>query len=418
MQIAGFHRWIVPVVVALLLIAPRVEAQHSPPCARDNAGLTLSAGFCALVVADGLGRARHLVVAPNGDVFVAVTGGGNAAGDGVADVRRRFGGGTGNGIALDGGYLYYANNDAVMRYRLRPGALEAEGPPDTIVSGLPAGGNHRAKSIVIGADGGLYVNMGSASNACQRRDRVQGSPGEDPCEELERRAGIWRFDPTRAGQSEADGERFATGMRNTVALALRAQDGGLYGVIHGRDQLSQLWPAYFTDRQSAEEPGEELVRIARGDDYGWPYCYYDQEASMLVLAPEYGGDGKVVGRCASKKDPLLAFPGHWAPDGLLFYRGSQFPAAYRGGAFIAFHGSWNRAPLPQEGYDVVFVPFTGDLPGRRWSVFANGFARGDVSPGGAAHRPVGLAEGPDGSIYVSDDKGGTIFRILYVGGNR
>jgi glucose/arabinose dehydrogenase len=164
-----------------------------------------------------------------------------------------------------------------------------------------------------------------------------------------------------------------------------------------------------------EKPAEEFVLIGQGSDFGWPYCYYDPASDTKVLAPEYGGDGREVGRCAEKDDPLIAFPAHWAPNGLHFYRGDQFPAEYNGGAFIAFHGSWNRAPMPQGGYNVVFAPFEGNEPTGEWSVFADGFAGSDVSPRGAAHRPVGIAEGPDGSLYVSDDAGGRIYRILYVG---
>ncbi len=134
-----------------------------------------------------------------------------------------------------------------------------------------------------------------------------------------------------------------------------------------------------------------------------------------MLAPEYGGDGRKAGRCAEKIEPIVAFPAHWGPNGLLFYSGAQFPERYRGGAFIAFHGSWNRAPLPQGGYNVVFVPFAGDRPAGVWEIFADGFAGPDVSPRGAEHRPVGLAQGPDGSLYVSDDRGGRIYRISYLG---
>lgn len=397
-------------------------------CDPDNGGLTLPRGFCAVVFADQLGRARHIAVAPNGDVFVAIhtsRGGDNSNvgilafrdtdGDGKADVQRHFGELPGHGIALHGGYLYFGPDDRVIRYPMRTGELEPAGPPETIVKGLPGGRSHRAKSLAISDDGALFVNIGSPSNACQEEDRSAGSPGKDPCPELGRRAGIWKFDANKPNQTQADGERFATGLRNTVALALHPVSGTLYGVQHGRDQLAQNWGDLFTERQSAEKPSEELVRIEAGDDFGWPYCYHDPELSKLVLAPEYGGDGRTVGRCAQKKGPLAAFPAHWGPNGLLFYTGHQFPERYRGGAFIAFHGSWNRAPLPQGGYKVVFVPFNGEEPSREWEVFADGFAGADKSPRGAAHRPVGLAQGPDGSLFVTDDRGGRIYRVFYIG---
>jgi glucose/arabinose dehydrogenase len=189
----------------------------------------------------------------------------------------------------------------------------------------------------------------------------------------------------------------------------------LYGVVHGRDQLSANWSQYFTAEQSAEKPSEEFVLIEQGDDFGWPYCYHDPELGHKVLAPEYGGDGSEVGRCSVVKEPLIWFPAHWAPNGVLFYMGDQYPAKYRDGAFIAFHGSWNRSPLPQGGYNVVFAPFDGADPEGSWEVFADGFAGANVGPREAAHRPVGVAQGPDGSLYVSDDRGGRIFRIIYTG---
>jgi glucose/arabinose dehydrogenase len=134
-----------------------------------------------------------------------------------------------------------------------------------------------------------------------------------------------------------------------------------------------------------------------------------------VLAPEYGGDGRKTGQCSSKTQALMAFPGHWAPNGMLFYTGSQFPPEYRGGAFVAFHGSWNRAPLPQAGFRVAFTPFRLGRPSGSFTTFADGFnptpTAGRAAPG--THRPVGLAQGPDGSIYITDDTGGTIWKVSY-----
>ena len=401
-----------------------------PACDPDNGGLTLPEGFCAVVVAEEVGPARHLAVAPNGDIFVAlrnvpgperstVTGGvvvlRDLDGDGRADERKRWGENGGNEVLLAPGYVYFATDDAVLRYSLDPSATTPSGPPDTIVRGLPADQNHRAKSLALGPEGALFVNIGSPSNACQQAPRSVGSPGWDPCPQLDNRAGIWRFDASSVGQTQEDGVRFATGLRNTVALRSHPS-GTLFGVVHGRDQLSALWSEYFTEAQSAEIPAEEFVRIEEGDDFGWPYCYYDPELNAKVLAPEYGGNGTVVGRCAEKKDPLITFPAHWAPNDLEFYTGSQFPEEYRGGAFVAFHGSWNRAPMPQGGYSVAFVPFVGDAPRGDWQIFADGFAGKDVSPQGADHRPVGLAVGPSGSLFISDSQVGTIWRVVHTGG--
>lgn len=401
-----------------------------PACDADNGGITLPQGFCAVVVADNLGPVRHLAAAANGDIYAAVRDrrggeepGGVVAlrdttGDGRADVIVRFGPGGGTGIALRGRDLYFAPDDAVLRFTLEDGQLVPSGPPDTIVRELPDTLNHRAKTLALDEVGGLYVNIGSPSNSCQVVDRTANSPGKDPCPELETRAGIWKFDAKRPDQTQADGVRFATGLRNTVALALNPFDGKLYGAVHGRDQLFQNWSQYFDAEDGAEKPSEEFVQIEQGDDFGWPYCYHDPQLGRKVLAPEYGGDGRQVGRCAQAKAPLLAFPGHWAPNALLFYTGTQFPERYRGGAFIAFHGSWNRAPLPQAGYNVVFVPFPGGSPAGSWEVFADGFTGVPelMNPSDAKHRPTGLTQGPDGSLYISDDQGGRIWRVIYRGG--
>ncbi len=396
-------------------------------CDPENGSITLPDGFCANVFADGVPNARHLAVTADGDVYVALRGSrrGSAPagvmalrdtdGDGQADVRERFDDAGGTGVALHDGYLYFGRNDAVVRYRLTPGDLVPAGPAETIVTGLPDTRSHRAKSIAITGDGRLFVNVGSPSNACQREGRTEGSPGLDPCPQLETRAGVWVFDADGQNQRQEDGERFATGLRNTVALALNPADGELYGVVHGRDQLNTLWPDLYTAQQNAELPSEKLVRIQQGDDFGWPYCYYDPELARLVRAPEYGGDGQRAGRCTTKKEPLAAYPAHWAPNGLLFYTGMSFPERYREGAFIAFHGSWNRAPLPQAGYKVVFQPFADGAPTGTFETFADGFAGGDKSPRGADHRPVGLAQGPSGELYISDDRGGRIWRVVYVG---
>jgi glucose/arabinose dehydrogenase len=411
-------------ICAIALVPPLSAAQRTrPTCDADNGGITLPQGFCALVVADSVGPARHIAVAPNGDLFIAIrnvrdTRGGIVAlrdttGDGRMDVRERFGDNGGSGIALRGADLFFGTDDAVLRYNIPRAALRPTGTADTIVSQLPIGRSHNAKTIAVRGND-LFVNIGAPSNACQMQDRQPQSPGQDPCPELETRAGIWRFDASRTRQMQRDGERWATGIRNAVAITIDPSTGALWAAQHGRDNLVQNWPAHFDTTESAELPAEELVRVARGDDFGWPYCFYDGFAKRKVLAPEYGGDGQQVGRCANVKGPVAAMPAHWAPNGLLLYDGRQFPARFRGGAFIAFHGSWNRAPRPQGGYNVVFIPFANGAAGSH-EIFARGFAGDSVQPAGARHRPVGLAVGPDGSLYVSDDRGGRIWRVIWKG---
>jgi glucose/arabinose dehydrogenase len=406
-------------------------------CDADNGGITLPAGFCAVVVADNLGAARHMVVTPSGDLFVAINQTSprtpppfgivalrDANGDGKADIIQRFNAGKGgSGIAWGDGQLFFGENDRVLRYRLRSGDLMPSSGPDVVVSGLPSTGNHISKTLVLRDQRTLFVNIGSATNSCQVVDRTAQSPGIFPCPELPFRAGVWTFNPLGTNQTEADGQHYATGYRNMVALALFPRSGELFGVQHGRDNLFQNWPQFFNEEQGAVLPAEEFVHIGRGTNNGWPYCYFDAVFQhRKMLAPEYGGDGmKVTGPqgidCASYNQPLATFGAHWAPNGLHFYAGHQFPRRYRNGAFIAFHGGFNRAPLPNEGFNVTFVPMTKDgRPSGPAEVFADNFVMSaGPLPATAKHRPVGVTEGPDGSLYVSDDKGGRIWRIVFVG---
>ncbi len=401
-------------------------------CDPDNGGLTLPEGFCAKVVADNLGRVRHLDVAADGTLYVRNRGaqpdqeppaGGIVAlrdgdGDGRADIQEWFGDHFGTGLEIRGDDLYVSTDLAVLRYRLTPGQLVPEGEPELIVDGFPEQRSHAGKAFAFDDAGGLYVNVGAPSNACQETDRTEGSPGLRPCPLLEQQAGIWRFDAERAGQDQVvDGSRFITGTRNIVAVGWDPTSGGLHAAQHGRDQLAALYSQYFDDETSADQPSEEFMRLEEGGNFGWPYCYHDRVQGRKVLSPEYGGDGQEIGECGQYDLPLVAFPGHWAPNDLTFYTGDQFPQAYRNGAFIAFHGSWNRAPLPQGGYQVAFVPMAEGHPTGDYQTFADGFAGVAplMDPQDAIHRPTGLAVGPDGSLYVSDDAGGRIWRIMYTG---
>ena len=408
-------------LLAVLALAARGAAPATVPVCDKDTGITLPPGFCATVFADDLGTARHMVVGAHGVLYVALESenkGGtivalrDSRGSGHADQVVRFGDQGGSGIALHAGYLYFATPTAVLRYKL---PVAADSRSETVVSGFPGQDEHAAKSIAISDKGELYVNVGAPSNACQNDDRAAGSWGETPCPLLDEHGGIWRFAADRTGQHfPKDGERYATGIRNAVAIDW--DKSGLYAVQMGRDQLSDNWPKLYSDAQNAELPGEEFFAVHQGEDFGWPYCYYDQIQKQKVQAPEYGGDGKKVGDCAKYGQPLAAFPGHWAPEALLFYGGKQFPAAYRGGVFVSFHGSWNRAPLPQAGYRVVFMPFHDGKPGE-YQTFADGFAGRDriAEPGEARYRPMGLAEGPDGSLYIGDTQQGRIWRVIYVG---
>jgi glucose/arabinose dehydrogenase len=391
----------------------------------DNAGLKLPAGFGALKIADGLGRARHIAVTAQGDVYVKMNGKiaegkgilklHDASGDGKSDETSGIANYNGTGIAIKNGYLYASSDDDVYRYKLDTKGNIADAVGEKIISGLLNKHHHESKSIALDNSGNIYVNIGAFSNSCQE-NTVPGGKGKMPCNILDSAGGIWQFKADKINQVYGDGIKFATGLRNVVGLDWNTQTNQLFVMQHGRDDLHVLWPDLFTERDNAEKPAECMYVLKKGDNAGWPYIYYDPELKKKMVAPEYGGNGKTEG---SKEyiDPVMAFPAHMAPDGLLFYTGDMFPAKYKNGAFIAFHGSWNRAPLPQEGYYVVFVPFENGKPTGKWEVFANGFSgmESGITPRGAAHRPCGLAQGPDGSLFISDDSKGTIYRVVYNG---
>lgn len=420
--------------------SPSTDAQRaSAVCPKDDSGLKLPAGFCATVFADHIGHARHLVVAPNGVVYVNTWSGryyGNdtphqggflvalqdTAGAGKADVNQRFGetaqsggaGGTGIGLYQDA--LFAEINDRIVRYPLTAGSIVPQGPAEPVVTGLPLGGDHPMHPFAIDRDGSMYVDVATATNACQSQNRTPHSAGIDPCTELQTRGGIWRYDANQTNQAFSPAQRFATGIRNAEGFAIEAT-GEILVTQHGRDQLHSNWPERYKPEEEATQPAEELLRLTGGGDYGWPQCYYDAVQGKLVLAPEYGGDGGgKIGVCATKTAPIASFPAHWAPNAMVLYDKDQFPAHYRNGVFIAFHGSWNRAPYPQGGYNVVFQALAGNGASGNCEVFADGFAGKVKSPDGAEHRPSGLAVGPDGALYVSDDVRGRIYRIVYVGG--
>ena len=392
-MLSGCRKFLLLSACAMLLGV--ATAGSAIACGKDSAGLALPPGFCASAFAEGLGHARHLSVAPNGDVYVNTwssrsTGYKNAPGgyivalrdangDGRADIIQRLGAvhqqgraGGGTGIAVSGGALYAEDAGKIVRYRLRAGALLPQGAPEIILSGLPIEGGHIVHSFAIAPDGSLFVNSGSLTNACQEQDRTPGSPGIPVCPELELRAGIWLYNANKTGQVFSPAERFATGTRNAIALALQPE-GLLYSTLQSRDTAEVFAP------------------VQAVDDFGWPYCDFAADHGDYVLAPEYGGDGTRQGECIALKHHRVAFPPHWAPSAMTFYTGSAFPQKYRGGAFVAFHSI------------VAFVPFEERSALGGYEVFATGF------------RPAGVAVGPDGALYVSDDVEGRIWKITYEG---
>jgi glucose/arabinose dehydrogenase len=340
--------------------------------------VSLPEGFGISVFAEGLSDPRMLEVGPDGQLYVAERGAGrvvrlpDADGDGVADgaevVASSFDQPSSIAFYKDGS-LYVAETGRVIRMS-EPDGQGVFTRRETIISGIPSGG-HVTRTLRFSPDWAtLYVSVGSSCNVCVEED--------------ERRATILRFAPDGSG-----GAIFARGLRNAVGLAIRPGSDELWASNNGRDNLGDDLPP-------------ETVNLARaGDDFGWPRCHAGD-----LEDPEFGGDDA----CAGVKAPEVKMQAHSAPLGLAFYTGSQFPEAYQGDLFVAFHGSWNRS-VPT-GYKVVRIPLDGGQAGEAED-FATGF-RPDAAE--AWGRPVDLATARDGSLLLSDDAGGRIYRIFYKGG--
>jgi glucose/arabinose dehydrogenase/mono/diheme cytochrome c family protein len=401
----------------------------------DNGGIAVPDGFEAVVVVDSVGRARHIAVNENGDIYMKLRGvtpkGGSVAlrdttADGKADIIEYFGTykdprSYGTAMRIYNGYIYFTTTGTVYRNKLIPGQLLPDTTTEAIViddyQSRPYGTEHIAKPIAFDDKGHIYVPFGAPGDVCQVENRVPGSPGKFPCPELAIHGGVWQFDANKTGQMQADGKRYATGIRSLVAMEWNFEDGNLFAIQHGRDDFFRTWPDIYSPYQSALLPSEEFFRVTEGTNGGWPYYYFDQMQNKKLLNPEYGGDGKKNDGADSVDMPLIGFPGHFAPNDLLFYKGDQLPSRYKNGAFIAFHGSTIRAPYPQAGYIVAFVPFSNGSPSGPWEVFADGFAQLDtiVNVFDAKGRPMGLAEGPDGSLYITESVKGKIWRVMFKG---
>jgi glucose/arabinose dehydrogenase len=249
----------------------------------DNGGITLPEGFSALVVADEIGRGRHITVNDNGDIYVSLRDQDenkgiaclrDTTGDGRADIIEYTGEHTGTGIKLHNGYLYFGSDTAVVRYPMQSGELLPGNNWEMIARGFPQERQHEAKPMEFDGQGNMYVTVGAPANACMEQMRTKGSPGMDPCPILEYAGGIWKFKDDMLNQDQlTDGERYATGIRHAVANSWNKQVNELYVVQHGRDQLHQFFPELYDTKQSAELPAEEFFLVTEGADFGWPYCY-------------------------------------------------------------------------------------------------------------------------------------------------
>ncbi len=432
---------LMPPLLLLMFVQCAPETEKLLPLADDaNGGLSLPGGFEALAVVDSVGRTRHITVNDNGDIYAQLESSDEGKGtiamrdldnDGKVDSIVYFGdyidkGRGATGLTIHNGYLYTSTKKHIFKTKLKEGELVPSSKTEIVLTDLDpkVGSNwHTTKPVAFDDKGNMYVPFGAPSDACQDMEKygpvgIPYGKGIDPCPELENHAGIWRFDANKIGLTQEDGAKFATGIRSVVGMEWNPKDESLYAVGNGIDNFHTIYPELFTDWQAAMLPSETLMKVTEGSDYGWPYAYYDQIQMKNVLQPGYGGDGKIVGIASRFDDPAVGFPGHWAPMDVMFYHGDQFPERYNNGAFVAFHGSTDRAPYPMSGFIVCFAPFdengkaTGEL-----EVFADGFAGVDIvkNTSDAVYRPMGLSTGPDGSIYISESNQGKIWRVMYKG---
>jgi glucose/arabinose dehydrogenase len=437
-----FRTGMVLLIIALVVLSCSKISRTLPAGSPDNGGLFLPDKFEALVVVDSIGKARHLAVNDNGDIYVKLTfnramkGSGGTVGlrdlnkDGRADSIVYFGdykdiGGSAVGMTIHDGYLYTSTVNQVLKTKLTPGKLVPESKTEVVLTDLDpnvARNWHTTKPVAFDRKGFMYVPFGTPSDAGQDIKKygpigIPGGKGLDPSPELENHGGIWRFDAAKTNQTQKDGYKFATGIRSVVGMVWSPLDDNLYAVMNGIDNFRTIFPDLYTAWQAAVLPSEPLLKVTEGSDFGWPYAYYDHMLKKNVLQPGYGGDGKIIGRASKFDVPVIGFPGHWAPMDVMFYQGNQFPERYKQGAFVAFHGSTDRSPYPQAGYIVCFVPFKNGTPTGEWEVFADGFTGVDtvINTSDAVYRPMGLATGPDGSLYISESNKGKIWRVMYKG---
>jgi glucose/arabinose dehydrogenase len=398
----------------------------APAMAAEPDGLKLPPGFHATVVAEGLGEAtRHMAFRDASHLYVSTERQSKDAPNAgiialhlnarhIADQTQHFSDiDNGTAIAVYKGALYTSSTGTLYRFALKGNALVPSAAPEVIVSNLPG-----RVAIAFDDKNNLFLAAGAKGNVCapDGTPRTAKSEGPKPCPVLETRAGVWRFDATKPGQNWSDGEHYATGIRDTNALAFG--HGALYAVLYGRDEAEKAYPEIITPEAGAHI-ADEMFKVVKGTDMGWPYTHYDSALKIRLAAPEYGGDGKTAVTDAKYAVPVAAFPAHVAPMDVAFYNGKQFSVEFRGGAFIAFHGAGGGSPGGHDdGYNVMFVPFGKDGAAQMPMVFADGFAgptRENKNGKTARYRPVGVTVGPDGALYIAESQKGRIWRVAYSG---
>jgi glucose/arabinose dehydrogenase len=331
-------------------------------------------GFAATVFARDLQAPRLMAVGPDGTVYVAEQAGRvsalpDANKDGVADTRITVAEGLDapNSVVALTDTLLVGERGQVTEITLGPDH-RASGRR-ALIPGLPTDGVHTTKTVLVGPEGRIYVAMGSSCNVCE-----EGDPA---------RAAVSVYAPDGSG-----GRVFAKGLRNAVGLAVNPWTQAIWATNNGRDLLGD------------DVPPETVYALADGGDYGWPRCH-----AGTVVDPDFGGATGCQGIAA----PLVTFQAHMAPLGLTFYQDGPFPAPYKNSLYVAFHGSWNRSA--KVGYKVMRVPLQAGAPAGPAEEFVTGFLTGET----AAGRPVGVTVAADGSLLVSDDKVGVIYRVAWAG---
>jgi glucose/arabinose dehydrogenase len=366
---------VTPVIARLLLLLGLLLLPAAAP-AQPGPRLTVPPGFAIDVFADRVGSVRFMALDPAGTLLVSEPSRGRVLalpdknGTGRADGVQTVVDGLDqpHGLAFKDGALYVAENARVLRFRYDPATIKAA-QQTVVVPSLPAGGGHWTRTVVFGPDGHLYVSVGSSCNVCRESDK--------------RRAAILRYNADGSGET-----LFATGLRNAVGLAFHPATGVLWATVNERD-----W-------RGDDVPPDYVTEVKAGSVHGWPDC-------MVVGGKPIPDDRFARGaRCEGVTPPTVEIPAHSAPIGITFYTGTQFPAQYRGSAFVAYRGSWNRT-IPT-GYKIVHLRFRDGRPAG-----VEDFVTGWLEGSSAWGRPVDVIVGRDGALYVSDQGAGRIYRVSY-----